>query len=444
MKVFIKEGFKYIFFLIVSTAVLTAQEVQTQQDVIPVKTRYGFEINRLPVVNFNIYADFDPVEWYAKLYLAVAIQNDILQFKKAEKGFTARYQITIAMRNQQGVIFKETWKRSTSVKTFELTNSRTRYQYSAFKIKQIFPFESQKILPGNYNCLLEVRDLNAKTSYKSMRDFVIPSLDSLTNNQPAASGITFLIFPAQDSLLQLYPTKKVIRFGQQAYAFFRMRTKKQKAMDFSVRIFLKQEEEDYLFYSRNIHIDSDSLSTEVLYKMPMDTLPEGDYRIRFETDFADEMFIREREFSVIWYEKPIYLYRADLAIRPMRYLLSPEEFERVNDMNYKEQEAWLDQYWREKDPTPKTIYNELLTVFYERVDKAIRQYSSRFQEGWETDRGRIFILYGEPDKIINNRYAANSIPHIVWIYKKENLEFIFVDRNGTGEFTLLEKENEEK
>ena len=439
-----KAGFRYILFFLVSTAVLWAQDIQPQQDFIPVKTRYGFFINRLPVVNFNIYADFDSLQWYPKLYLAVAIQNDILQFKKDEKGFTARYRISIAVRNQQEVIFKENWRHSTSVKTFELTNSRIRFQYSAFRIKQIYPFEKQTIKPGRYNCLLEVRDLNAKTSYKSMRDFVIPSSDSLSQNIPDASDITFLLFPPQDSLLQLYPTKEVIRFGQQSYAFFRIRTKKRKSLDFNVRIFRKEKEEDYLFYNRNLRIRADSLSAEVLYKMPMDTLPEGDYRIRFESDFPGELFIREREFSVIWFEKPIYLYKADLAIRPMRYLLSPEEFNRVEDMSYEEQEAWLEQYWKKRDPTPKTIYNELKAVFFERVDMAVQKYSSRFQEGWETDRGRILILYGEPDQIINNRYATNSTPHIVWIYKKENLEFIFVDRNGTGEFTLLEKENEEK
>ncbi len=439
-----KVCFKYILFFLFSTVVLIAQEVQQQQDVIPVKTRYGFNINRLPVVNFNIYADFDPVEWYPKIYLAVAIQNDVLQFKKDENGFTARYRISIAVRNRKEVIFKETWKHSTSVKTFELTNSRIRYQYSAFPIKQIYPLEKQRIAAGRYNCLLELRDLNAKTSYKSTRDFVIPALDSLAHEESAASDITFLLFPPQDSLLQLYPTEKVIRLGQQAYGFFRMKTHTKDTMDFNVRIFLKEEEEDYLFYSRTMHIQADSLSAEVVYKMPMDTLPEGDYQIRFESDFGDRMFVKEKEFSVIWFEKPIYLYRADLAIRPMRYLLSPEEFERVKDMSYKEQLGWLDRFWRKRDPTPKTIYNELMAVFFERVDKAIQRYSSRFQEGWETDRGRILILYGEPDEVINNRYAANSTPHVVWIYKEENLEFIFVDRNGTGEFTLLQKENEEK
>ena len=439
-----KVGFRYILFSLVLTAVLSAQDVQPQKDVIPVKTRYGFFINRLPVVNFNIYADFDSFRWYPKLYLAVAIQNDVLQFKKDEKGFTARYRISIAVRNRQEVIFKETWKHSTSVKTFELTNSRVRFQYSTFRIKQIYPFEKHAIAPGRYNCLFEVRDLNAKTSYKSTRDFVIPASDSLSNNKPAASDIAFLLFLPQDSLLQLYPTEKVIRFGQQAYAFFRMRTNEQKALDFNVRIFRKEEEEDYLFYRSNLRIQPDSLSAQVVYKMPMDTLPEGDYRIRFESDFTGDMFVQEREFSVIWFEKPIYLYKADLAIRPMRYLLSSEEFERVKGMSYNEQESWLQQFWKKRDPTPKTIYNELMTVFFERVDKAVQKYSSRFQEGWETDRGRILILYGEPDQIINNRYAANSTPHIVWIYKKENLEFIFVDRKGTGEFTLLEKENEEK
>ena len=441
-----EKRFLHILFLLVLTGVILGQDIQPQQDVIPVKTRYGFMINRLPVVNFKLYADFDPENWFPRLFLAVAIQNDVLQFKKDEKGFSARYQITIAVRNEQGVIFKETWKRSTSVKTFELTNSRIRFQYSALPVKQIYPYENTRIETGRYNCLLEVRDLNAKTSYRSTRDFVIPPPDSLASGNLPASDIAFLLFPPKDSLLQLYPTEQVLRFNQQVYSYFRMRTGLQHtdSLNFNVRIFMKNEEEDLLFYSQPLAVKPDSLSAAIVYKMPMDSLPEGDYTIRFETDFAERGFVLERNFSVIWFEKPIYLYRADLAIRPMRYLLSPEEFERVKDLGYKELVAWMDRYWRRRDPTPNTVYNELLAVFYERVQQANQKYSTRFQEGWETDRGRILILYGEPDEVINNRYAANSTPHIVWIYKKENLEFIFIDRNGTGEFTLLNKENEEK
>ena len=440
-----KTGFLYIIFIFWAVGISAAQDIQPQQDVIPVKTRYGFAINRLPVVNFNIYADFDPIKWYPRLYLAVAIQNDVLQFKKDEKGFTARYQISIAVRGEKGVVFKSTWKHSTSVKTFELTNSRSRFQYSAFPIKQIYPYDDVKIEPGRYNCLLEVRDLNAKTSYRSTREFNVPAADSLSKENPAASEITFIISPPRDSLMKLYPTGRVLRFNQQVYSFFRLKTGKpqDKPLDFNVRIFLKEKNQDILYYNTPLRIQPDSLSAAVLFKMPMDSLPEGDYLLRFETELNNHIFSHERDFSVIWFEKPVYLYRADLAIRPMRYVLSADEFERVKSLSYDELTKWMDQYWRKRDPTPHTIYNELLAVFYERVQQANKKYSTRFQEGWETDRGRILILYGEPDEVINNRYAATSTPYIVWVYKKENQEFIFIDKNGTGEFTLLKKEDEE-
>ena len=112
-------------------------------------------------------------------------------------------------------------------------------------------------------------------------------------------------------------------------------------------------------------------------------------------------------------------------------------------MNIDEMEAWFKTFWEKRDPTPETKFNELMDEYYTRVTNSVRKYSTRYKEGWQTDQGKIFLLYGEPDEVDNRKYVSNKKPHILWKYHNngEQLEFLFVDEYKNGEFTLVELES---
>jgi len=149
-------------------------------------------------------------------------------------------------------------------------------------------------------------------------------------------------------------------------------------------------------------------------------------------------FKTNKKFSIIWYEKPIFLYKDELALRPMQLLLSKEEFNRISDLNNEEFKKWFDDYWKSKDPTPHSDYNELKYEFYRRVDEANAKFSRKFKEGWQTDRGKILVLYGKPKKIIDKRTTVDKAPYIIWEYNNGNEKFTFIDRDRDGEYTLYE------
>ena len=70
----------------------------------------------------------------------------------------------------------------------------------------------------------------------------------------------------------------------------------------------------------------------------------------------------------------------------MKYLLQKEEMDKIKDYSIKELEDWFNAYWKNIDPTPETVYNELQHIFFTRVSEAVRDYSTRFKEGWQTDK----------------------------------------------------------
>jgi hypothetical protein len=61
------------------------------------------------------------------------------------------------------------------------------------------------------------------------------------------------------------------------------------------------------------------------------------------------------------------------------------------------------------------------------------------RNGWHTDRGRIYILYGEPDEVERFPNSDNVKPYEIWHYHQieSGVMFIFVDRTGSEDYTLV-------
>ena len=99
----------------------------------------------------------------------------------------------------------------------------------------------------------------------------------------------------------------------------------------------------------------------------------------------------------------------------------------------------LDTFWDRRDPDPGSVGNEFKDEFYQRVQIANRDFSSRTSKGWETDRGRILIKYGTPNNIDQVASSLNEKPFETWFYYEieGGVEFVFVDKSGFGDFELV-------
>jgi GWxTD domain-containing protein len=62
-----------------------------------------------------------------------------------------------------------------------------------------------------------------------------------------------------------------------------------------------------------------------------------------------------------------------------------------------EKEAFIQEFWERRDPTPSTPRNEYKEEHYRRFDYALKHFQEGIA-GWRTDRGRVFIIHGRPDR----------------------------------------------
>lgn len=120
-------------------------------------------------------------------------------------------------------------------------------------------------------------------------------------------------------------------------------------------------------------------------------------------------------------------------IESLRYLTNKREFEEMK--NSATPKAMVDNFWLSHGGNEEKT-RALIRKYYGRVREANKFFSSH-TEGWRTDRGMIYILFGSPGTI----YKSNESES--WIYGTPNsslaLNFFFIKVNNPfteNDFTL--------
>ncbi len=83
----------------------------------------------------------------------------------------------------------------------------------------------------------------------------------------------------------------------------------------------------------------------------------------------------------------------------VKYIISGEELAAFKQLsNDEERDQFIEQFWLRRDPTPDTIENEFKEEHYRRIAYANEHFQAG-KQGWRTDRGRMYIVFGPPDEI---------------------------------------------
>jgi GWxTD domain-containing protein len=108
-------------------------------------------------------------------------------------------------------------------------------------------------------------------------------------------------------------------------------------------------------------------------------------------------------------------------IGPIYYLATPEEREAYLALRSDEQaEAFIREFWRRRDPEPEIFGNPASDLFERRAELADRRYREQATIGRRTDRGALFILFGEPELIqfdVSNHPAEPDLE--IWYYPRD-------------------------
>ncbi|MGO9316879.1 MAG: GWxTD domain-containing protein [Terracidiphilus sp.] len=134
------------------------------------------------------------------------------------------------------------------------------------------------------------------------------------------------------------------------------------------------------------------------------------------------------------------------------YIISDEERKAFRTLsNDEERDAFIEQFWLRRNPTPDSPENEFREEHYRRIAYANEHFAAG-KPGWKTDRGRIYIAWGKPDSIDSHPSGGSyqrpieegggetsTFPFEQWHYRYlegigENVDLEFVDTCQCGDY----------
>ena len=114
--------------------------------------------------------------------------------------------------------------------------------------------------------------------------------------------------------------------------------------------------------------------------------------------------------------------------------------------NDRDRDAFVETFWKQRDPTPGTPENEYQDELVKRF-KYVNEFFSRgtTRPGWQTDMGRYYMILGPPQSIERFDATLGLVPAQAWSYygdaRKElppQFVLVFFQRGGVGEYKLYD------
>lgn len=163
----------------------------------------------------------------------------------------------------------------------------------------------------------------------------------------------------------------------------------------------------------------------VLIEFKYELLDRGNYRFEIETeDQQGETIYRARDFAIKAKNYPSVASSREMA-EPLIYIMNEKNHEEM--MNISDPDSLkeaIDRFWL-SNVGSQSRARSVINLYYERVEQANKQFSN-FKEGWKTDMGMIYILFGPP------WYVDRTLNRMQWSYSYDRSDprrNFFFERN---------------
>ena len=358
----------------------------------------------------------------------VQMINDDLTFVKNENLFEADIQIELYITSpQKKYVFNRTIDKVITTSDFGETNSR--------QIMHTFVTEVP-LNPGDYNAILTVRDQNSGKQVNRKINFTLK--DVTQYNFLMSDVLCFEKFTTDSSgrIISFEPILNNNFSGAHDYIYFYFRTISRGVSDSTKINFSIIDVNHAIVYENQYYLSGMSGVKEHFIRLNRDQFVQSRYELRIVGKLGNQTFKTRKIFSFFWTISPESPRDLDLALRQMRYIVPWDTLKKVLKQSFAEKQKFFKNFWKEMDPNPETEKNELLDEYFRRVNYANQNFSGMGEDGWLTDRGRIFIKFGEPDDIERHPFESNSLPYEIWRYYNLRKVFVFIDRTGFGDYYL--------
>ncbi len=378
-------------------------------------TDHSFEEGH-PIVRMSAQGYLDE-ENQPRIDLAADIEQGSLIFREQEGKHRAEVEITVSVIDSGGQGFSNSWSET---KSFERENN----EFTASSIDNRYEKELE-VPPGEYKVYISV-------------------IDQASGNETVREVDTFIPDPSEEVVnltsvqLQGKNSDQPDR-GYEPVTTYDVSTRKD-SVRFVVQVTNNDSEDPLTVRSRLIEFEADTQaarpayypnyssssiayrgidyrngevmeqterefdqSGSVMIEFPFERPEEGSYRFEVTVEGAgteeQEEISNARDFSVMGENFPRIQTPQELA-EPLVYLMDENEYEELMTIrDPAEVKEAVDRFWLSNIRSVERA-RQVIALYYERVEEANRMFTN-FKEGWKTDRGMVYILFGPPSRVEN-------------------------------------------
>lgn len=370
------------------------------------------------------------------------IENDFLSFvRNKDDSYTSEIKGTLEIFDPKSNLVLRTafWSGSKTVASFRQTSARNEYLEGHIKTE----------LPlGNYYYQLKFQGANQKREISSSKtSFSIGNtnpiwfylMDATKETQSKLINYGGNAIYGKDFNLSISMSKK----PTQTYTLVINQLDVINADTVVVDEIFRQVLDSSQFEENTGWVFKDSFTSELELKtvntnlyttqltIPNSGFPNALYRVSV---IEDSTKLSSHTYQSFWYDMPLSLLNLEVSIAMLEFIMQKQQISKLFSGNESERLIKFTNFWKDKDPTPETEFNELMYEYYTRIDVAFREYSTPRNPGFDTDMGKVFIVYGPPLKK-ERSFPSNGLVIETWTYPKRS--FSFQASSGFGDFQLI-------
>jgi GWxTD domain-containing protein len=364
--------------------------------------------------------------YVVEVYFAVC--NDGLQFVKSDDGYAATADLSVVLRDgRSDQIAGDTYRINLRSPTYEGTVSTDSCRTDVVRFKAA---------KGDFRMVLGLYDRDSRARSLAEAELKIPVLTAL----PSISDVEFLE-PAENiyqGVRHGFGPKIKRVFGTQGDSIrFYYEVYHRQGGD-TLQVVEQVTASNGLKILEASRASAGAGKVAHLDALPGDSLSSGRYTLKLVLRSSDGKVAatRSKDFEV---RRETFYSSKDLdeAVAILTYIASGSQVDAFAKASETERKKIWEEFWRDKDPTPGTPRNEYLEEHLRRFRHANEHFGVPITPGWKTDRGRIYILYGEPDEIESYPFEMGKKPTEIWTYYQKGRRFVFTDETGFGDYVLV-------
>jgi GWxTD domain-containing protein len=365
----------------------------------------------------------------SRLDIYTQVTYEGISFVKDASIYTASYELTIDIYDAKKNLVTE----KILNETIKTSNYDETVSPKSYKLTQ----QSFDLPPDKYVVSVQVRDNETGKPFSVKRDVELRNFHSLSF---AMSDIMILNkLTAENGKKSIVPniSGNVAELNNSFHVFFEAYN---NANLDSVKIlaFLYDEKEKFIKTDTSYDLLK-SGTNSVFVKINTTNLPMEAYilKINMSPMHSDQPTAEvKRKFNIQWRGMPHSFVDLDAAIDQMIYIFDQKEIDKIKILPPEKKVEAFKQLWKTKDPTPGTDRNELMDEYYSRVEYANKNFK-HYLQGWRTDMGMVFIIFGSPNNVDRHPFDIDAKPYEVWYYYQLNRQLVFVDETGFGDYHLV-------